>query len=251
MKQKCWSIILKEVKRAYEEGGIYMSVLGKDILVLPMVPFIQQDNVEGAALCCLALSYQAQRPCRFCWVSNENCANPKASADRRLESEMSAYRRKAFDEHNSGGTTKSELESKLSVVSSRNVRTGFKGVPFGSPYGIYGACPVEVLHHFDLGVCNKIWSFILALMKDESNRKVTLSSYKKKMEILDERLSSFRVRHCVQDLPKERFYLHKDTYRVHIKYIVIHNFYIYFHILSGFQMVPQRYRICERMSILH
>lgn len=204
LKQDCWNILLQEVKRAFEEGGIYMSVLGNDILVVPMVPFIQQDNVEGAALCCLTLSYKAQRPCRFCWVSNENCSDPHAKAKRRLWGEMSTYQRKVFGEYDSGGLTKAELESKLAIVSSRNVRSGFDGVPFGSPYGIYGACPVEVLHHFDLGICNKMWEFILALMKDESNSLITKTKFKKKMEVLDARLQSFKVRHSVKDLPKER-----------------------------------------------
>ena len=91
---QCWDILLKEVREAAVLGGIYIRVMGETLYVFPMIPFIQQDNQEGAAMCGVKLGHEVLLPCRMCWITKADCNNPRVVAERRTEVQMKKHVKK-------------------------------------------------------------------------------------------------------------------------------------------------------------
>ena len=111
--------------------------------------------------------------------------------------------------YNRDAITKTAMKEGLMVVSAKNVAVGFWGAPFGSEYGVYGATPPEILHQFDIGLCNKAWSFLISLLKLNCKNGIDGNGHKrawtKVQEELDQRLMSLSVRHSVPGHSKVRF----------------------------------------------
>jgi len=51
LRSACFRQLFSSVCAAYQAGGVYMNLLGKEICMLPVIPFIIQDTQEGNHLC--------------------------------------------------------------------------------------------------------------------------------------------------------------------------------------------------------
>lgn len=157
-------------------------------------------------MCGCMLSYQCQRPCRLCWISNEKCNDPTARSEGRLEDDMRIAVTQLLDGFDNGAVSKGQRDALLKSMSAKPVRVGFWGAPFGSPQGIYGATPPELLHQYDLGLCKKAWEMIMAMMKSESDHGLTPGiTFQAKMELLDDRVKRIQVRHSAENISRVRF----------------------------------------------
>jgi hypothetical protein len=79
------------------------------------------------------------------------------------------------------------------------------GLPFGdNPQGIYGACPPEILHQFDLGILKTVWVAILQRIAEDAEADPENGSKRERLERMDARFCALKVRHADPLMPRER-----------------------------------------------
>lgn len=96
--------------------------------------------LQGALLCCLTLSYVAARPCRICWVTNEQSKDPLVTAKRRTVKTMKRKTELPFQILSGQSRQHSRMwaNAELKKISAKALRPSTWDASFGdSPWGKY------------------------------------------------------------------------------------------------------------------
>jgi len=106
-------------------------------------------GVQGYLLTAQLCGYKVAHPCRYCWVSRENCnkAFGPAAPPRYATTNAQLARKHVAALRKGGYGTVGRARAKLKSRSLMNVQNGLESIPFGAgDWGVNGAALPDMLH---------------------------------------------------------------------------------------------------------
>jgi hypothetical protein len=167
-----------------------------------------QDSKEGASLTGTLLSPKTPYPCRMGWIKRADLDNPEAECRPRLQADIVARATECASDiaarHNVGAARKRAQEWSIKPFVNP-----LWWVPFGcTVFGIFFACPPELLHVFYVGLLMYIKEEVLKLIEHlctKYRHSPGATKYATARKLLDDRFANFFVDHRDMDMPRQGF----------------------------------------------
>jgi len=200
----CMSFFFEPICAAYDAGGIFVSVLGKVVCIVPVVAFFTVDSMEAGLMCGVRASISSKFPCRFCWCPGHQMNDPYCDVSTILR--QAEHMRTVCTQIQALKETprrKCEGEAMETQFSVRALYNPLWDLPYGAnPRGLYGACPPELLHQYLLGMMKYAYKHTWHLIESYSPGGSDMSS---RAVRVDQRFKWFNVRHVDPELPNIAF----------------------------------------------
>jgi hypothetical protein len=203
--QSCLSKFFEPLCEAYDAGGFYVSALGQLWCILPVVAFFTVDSAEANAMCGIRCAVKSKHPCRFCWCPGEDMNDPDFDISDVLR--YTDCMRSMCEEL----LRLKDVPRMKGFAESKEVEIGIHAqdnplwdLPFGAnPHGIYGACPPELLHQYQLGIMKYAYRMTWCKINGKSPKAGTTKSATAMR--VDDRFKVFADRHVDPELPRNKF----------------------------------------------
>ena len=184
--------MLESYREIQEAGGFYWDIHYKGTTrryrFIPYVMMIKGDSVEHDKHCghYSARTKNIREVCRYCHAKTKDLGNAYGEFVRRTQEEIQ-------------NLIDAEDWEELKEISQQIIQNAWYELNFGvNEHGIHGACPLELLHWFNLG----LYKYIRQMFFDQIGEKSKLA---KKINMMAKTMGKFYKRQSDRTLPRTTF----------------------------------------------